>query len=493
MTETALELNLAPEAATRLFRHPAIAARSRSQACAFTLYTSAEGALSEAGLAVIVRPRRRGAVQQLVRTMPEEDGPWLPGAPMPVLAETAIEGEGPDRATPDLDALAEAHGLGDGLVPQGLAAFAGRISRAAAGEGDGPAVTLLAGTLRAIWAERAIARVTLTGTHRSVFRLAAALASDLPLSVPVTSVGEEARALAQGTTPRPLRLGAPAIPRDATVAEAFSAIVSHLTLAMLANAPAAHLGETPEGTHQTRVALRRLRSALTLFRDMTGPAGEEAAAGLKALAKRLAPARDWDVFIGGRLAEVAAAFAGDERIATLGAAARARREEAYAALRLALDAPGFRLLGLSLAALAHAPPEAPEPVQRFAARALSRRLKRVLRHGEDLSPLPVAELHRIRLEAKRLRYAGEMFAPLFGRKRARRYLSALAEVQEALGHLNDIAVASALLAAITPEGEKGAFAAGVVEGWIAAKADGAREDAALAWERFLDRDPFWQA
>jgi CHAD domain-containing protein len=86
-----------------------------------------------------------------------------------------------------------------------------------------------------------------------------------------------------------------------------------------------------------------------------------------------------------------------------------------------------------------------------------------------------------------------MFAPLFGRKRARRFFSALAAVQEALGHLNDIAVASALLAAITPEGEKGAFAAGVVEGWIAAKADGAREDAALAWERFLDRDLFWQA
>ncbi len=403
---------------------------------------------------------------------------------MPELAEAQLETD-----TPDLDALTGAHGLGTGLVPQGLAAFSGRLSRGDAP--NGPSVSLLAGTLRAISAEREVARVTLEGERLEVFRLAAALAADLPLSVPFTTLGEEARALAQGTTPRPLRLGAPSIPSHSTAGAAFSAIVSHLALAMLANAPAAHAGETPEGTHQTRVALRRLRSALSLFKEIAGDKGGAAAAGLKALANRLGPARDWDVLIGGRLAEVAAAFPDDPRIAALAAGARQKREEAYGRLRTALDAPGFRILALSLASLAASPPETGQTAEAFAARGLGKRLKRVLRHGEDIRPLPVEELHRIRIEAKRLRYAGEMFGPLFGRRKTRRFLSALAALQDGLGHLNDIAVATGLLAQITAEGEAGAFAAGVVEGWIAAKADGARETAFAAWEKFLAREIFW--
>jgi CHAD domain-containing protein len=261
---------------------------------------------------------------------------------------------------------------------------------------------------------------------------------------------------------------------------------------MLANAPAAHAGETPAGVHQTRVALRRLRSALSLFKDLAGPGGAAAAGGLKALAACLGPARDWDVFLGGRLAELAAALAGDDRIAALRNDAAAEREAAYAALRAALDAPGFRLLCLSLADLARAPPEAPEPATAFAARALNRRLRRVLRHGEDLTGLPPPELHRLRLDAKRLRYAGEMFGPLYGERKVRRFLRALAAVQEELGHLNDIAVAVALLDHLARPDDAGrAFAIGAVEGWIAAKADGAREAAFAAWEKFLGRDVFW--
>ncbi len=484
MAEAVLELTLAPAATRALLRHPAIGVRGRGRAISLAFHASADGSLDKAGLAVVVERRRAGAVQRLVRAMPEKDGPWLPGSPMPVLAETTLATE-----HPDLDALADAHGLGEGVLPQGLAALAGRTVQTVTPAGV--TVTLLSGRLSAVTAEREVARVTLAGEHAGVFALAAALAMALPLAVPATSLAEEAGGLARGTGPRPLRLGTPSIPEEATAAGAFSAIVSHLCLAMLANAPAAHAGETPEGTHQTRVALRRLRSALSLFKQVAGAEGAAASSGLKMLASSLGPARDWDVFIGGRLAEIRRAFRGDERIASLAAAAGARREVAYAALRAALEAPGFRLLGLSLAALAAAPRDAPEPASRFAARALNRRLRRVLRHGEDLSPLPVDELHKLRIEAKRLRYAGEMFAPLFARKKTKRFLSTLAAVQEELGHLNDIAVAAGLLAEITAPGEDGAFAAGVAEGWIAAKADGAREAAFAAWEKFLEREVFW--
>jgi CHAD domain-containing protein len=483
MAETALELALPPEGAARLFRHAAIAARPRGAAVSASLHTSADGALDEAGLAVMVSKRRRGAVQRLVRAMPEGDAAWLPGAPMPVLAETPLP-----APTPDLAMLAAHAGLAAGAEPQGLAELTGRTGTA---EVRGVRLALLAGTLRAVSAEKPVAQLTLTGDREAVFALAAALAADLPLTLPATTLAEEARALARNGAPRPLRDGAPRIPRGASTAEAFSAVVSHLTLAMLANVPAAHAGETPVGVHQTRVALRRLRSALSLFKDLAGPEGAAASAGLKALAACLGPARDWDVFLGGRLAELAAAFAGDDRIAALRDDAEAEREAAYAALRTALDAPRFRLLCLSLASLARAPLDAPEPATGFAARALNRRLKRVLRHGEDLTGLPAPELHALRLDAKRLRYAGEMFGPLYGERKVRRFLRALAAVQEELGHLNDIAVATALLDHLDRPDPGRAFAIGAVEGWIAAKADGAREAAFAAWERFLGRDLFW--
>lgn len=483
MPETALELALPPDEAGRLFRHAAIAATPRRSALAESIFASADGALERAGLAVIVERRRSRAAQRLVRAMPEDEAIWLPGAPMPVLAETLL----PDRF-PDLDALAAHAGLPTGARAEGLAELSGSTRAAEAG---GVRITLLSARLRGLAAEKPIARVTLAGPQDAVFALARRLATDLPLSIPVTSLAEEARALARDGRPRPLRDGAPRIPPGATTAEAFAAVVSHLAIALLAHAPAAHAGETEAGVHQMRVALRRLRSALSLFKTIAGEHAATVAAGLKALAARLGPARDWDVFLAGRLAEVAAAFREDDRLASLRRDAEAARAEAYAGLRAALDDPGFRLLALDLAALARARLPADEPSEEFAARALSRRLKRVLRHGEDISGLPAPELHRLRLDAKRLRYAGEMFGPLWGERKVRRFLRALAAVQEELGHLNDIAVAASLLSKLDRPEPGRAFAIGVVEGWIAAKADGAREAAFEAWERFLGRDLFW--
>jgi CHAD domain-containing protein len=234
---------------------------------------------------------------------------------------------------------------------------------------------------------------------------------------------------------------------------------------------------------------------------------DEFDAGLKRLAERLGPARDWDVFLGGMGAAVAAALPGDRRIAALLKAAEARRQAAYAALRQGLDGPGFRLLvldglalllqrpwhdiGCTLGQAAEAKPRLPPdtPLEDFAAQLLARRWRKLAAKGEDIAEHGAEALHELRLEAKRLRYAAELFAPLWPGKPARRFQKRLAALQEALGLANDASVARGLVASLG--GNVPAWAVGAVEGYATARALPARKHALAAWEDLRIATVFW--
>ena len=191
-------------------------------------------------------------------------------------------------------------------------------------------------------------------------------------------------------------------------------------------------------------------------------------------------------------------------------AAQRRREASYAELAAMLSSPAFRRLGLTLAQVATLRPweqaevcsEPPddEPADRqaalpsteleaYAARALRHRQKRVAGVGEDLSAVPITELHALRIQGKRLRYAAEFFAPLFPGRPARRYIRRLSAVQERLGRLNDASVAASLMGEL---GSADRFAAGIVHGFVAARSEGARVKAERSWRRFVRTEPFWK-
>jgi CHAD domain-containing protein len=253
-----------------------------------------------------------------------------------------------------------------------------------------------------------------------------------------------------------------------------------------------------------RVAMRRLRSLLKVFRPACdGTALRAFDAEVKALASLLGPARDWDVWIGGLGAEIAEALPEDPRIAALLRAARAQRGAAYAALAPALDGPELRRIAWQAVALAEARPWRAEEddaaaerrsggLAEFAARVLDRRWRRIEGAGTEIAGLPDAEFHALRIEAKRMRYAAELFAPLWGRKRAKRFLGRLSKVQDAFGLANDAVVAHGLMAALTGRGDGGlAWAGGVAEGWALARARRARSKAQQAWEALLEGRIAW--
>jgi CHAD domain-containing protein len=487
---TVLELVLAPGDADHLLRLKRLsglrAGRMRRRASNIIWHDTADGALARDGLALA----QSGTTWRLERMAPGA-AMWPPGAPPPVVEQAA--------------SLAQiSHKLPAGLLQ--VARFDGLLSVLKLRR-DGAAITLELSHGAVVWGRRRrpACRVTLTGDAPAIIDLALELAADIDLAVPTASLAAEARAAATASPPAPRHHGPPQLPAGLTVADAFCCVLGQLTDVILCHAPQAAAGrDGPEPVHEMRVAVRRLRSTLALFRPAVGcPALDAASLLLKSLAERLASAREWDVFITETTASVAAVLPDDASLRRLRAAAERRRRQAYAALRDWLRGPEFRRIGITLAGLAGGqawlPP--PEPSQadapnlgldHFARHALTRRLRKLTAAGASIEQLDPAALHAVRLRAKRMRYAAEVFAPLYPNKPTRRFLRRLATLQDRLGHLNDGTAANALLADIATSTGTRARAAGLVHGFLAARADDARGRVSHAWTRFHRLAPFWR-
>ncbi|MBS7811418.1 CHAD domain-containing protein [Roseococcus sp. XZZS9] len=402
---------------------------------------------------------------------------WETVQPMPPEGELCWPGTWPaaEPAEPDLAALP-------------IARFVGR--RAVLAEG----VTWVEGRIEAAGLRRRVGRLILEGEAPEILRLAAELARSLPLLPAFASLAEEALSLAEGRPLRPRRSGPPSMAGAVAVEPAFLAALAHLQDVLLCETPQCRLELGPRGVHQSRVAIRRLRSILKLFRPaVDGPDWRAWDAQLGDLARALGSARDWDVFLGGIGAGTVVALDGDIRLKRLMAAASRERDAAYEALGHLLASDGFRRtiwLGLQLA-LVRPTLVAEQPLAPFAAELLRKRWRRLKRAGQAMNDLDATALHDMRLDAKRLRYAAEPFSPLWPGRASKRFTKRLAELQEALGLANDATVARQLAARLTGRGA-GGFAIGTVTGFAAGRAEGSRIASIIAWKALKKVGPFWK-
>jgi CHAD domain-containing protein len=485
--EVALDFTMPPAISGRLARLPFVQAhrtgRARGSAVETIWFDTAEGALAAQGL--VVEAPRRGP-RLLGRLVPPADGAWHPGQP-PAVEAVLAPGENPAQA-------------GDAPV-MALAAFAGRRQAFRLDLSEGAvAAEALSGRLRSVAAESEAARLRLSGPAPAVIAAAHAIAQELPLLPPLVTLAEQARALATASAARPHRLGPPDTAAAGTVEEAFLHAAGHLLEVLHQQGARIRHGAGPEPVHQARVALRRLRSVLRVFRGPTdGPALRGLDARLREVLDVLGPARDWDVFLAGIGADIGAAFAGDARIAALLRVAEARRDAAYDAAVAMVAAPAWRLLMIDAVGVLLARPWRAEgtaealdaPVRGFGRAILDRRWSRLRRAGAAFEALTAEQLHELRLDGKRLRYAAEVFAPLFDRKHARRFLRRVAALQDGLGIANDAAVARSLAQSLAGGGAGRGWAVGVVEGWCEARVADHRGDAFEAWQRLSGKDRFW--
>jgi len=240
-----------------------------------------------------------------------------------------------------------------------------------------------------------------------------------------------------------------------------------------------------EALHQARVALRRLRSAFSIFRgSIADERLAELAEGLRWLAGQLADARDLDVMVG--------RLGGDETSEALLAArddARMRAREALESTRarlLMLDLAEWLMLGL------HPAGDGDQPLPDAAAAILDRLRRKVRKKGRHLAERDDAARHALRKQAKKLRYATDFFATLYdGKKETKRlkvFLASLEALQDDLGLLNDLATAPDVGIRL------GLMEAGQMEVLARAQRESKAdliEKAARAYAAFADAQPFW--
>jgi inorganic triphosphatase YgiF len=355
-----------------------------------------------------------------------------------------------------------------------------------------------------------------TGSPGALFGLARRLAETEPLRLSFESKAERGFKLLAGSAPEAVGGEPPRLTRHMTTAQAFAAIGGGCLRQLTANAQILRALRRPEALHQTRVAIRRLRTSFKLFEAAARDADFDRLNGeLKWLAGELDAARDLDVIIADTFRPAADRFHGQEGLAELGKRMHAARGKAYDRALKALDSPRFLTLTLDLAAWldsgAWRDPDAPlyeagagAPIDRFAQAGLERLRRQIKRRGQELERLSPELRHKLRIRAKRLRYAVEFFGDLYEDAAGRRtFGKTLKGLQDALGALNDLQVArqQGLILAESggraagdsaAEGARQAFAAGLMIGARERSQKPLLKRAAKLLDKLLEAEPFWR-
>ena len=343
------------------------------------------------------------------------------------------------------------------------------------------------------------------GEPAQLIDFALRLLQECPLAVENRSKAERGLALARGRREAPVKSRSAALTADMTVMEAFAAVIRCSLAHLQANERGMLDGADPEYLHQMRVAVRRLRSAFSVFApEFPERAVVPLAAELRWLGRSLSSARDWDVFVTETLPPVLAEFGEHPALAACAAQCAEPRRAAGRRARSAVRSRRYHRLQLALAAwLVGGPgPGALDevaraalgaPVLEFARVVLEARHARMRKRGRKISSLSAAELHRLRIATKKFRYAADFFAGLYDGRRARAMLKCLSRLQNILGAINDAATVGNLMSGL-PRGmaaRQAAEAKGILLGWSRGRAATLRRELKSAWRAFTAAEKFW--
>jgi len=465
-------------------------------------YDTPERALFQRGMSLRVRRSGKHFIQTL-KLLPDIGRPlarrqW----------ETPVDGITPDLARLPADEIGDPVTTlaPDALVP----AFATKVRRHARQLDLPDASVEIAfdeGTIEAGPRQEVLSEIEIelkSGNAGALFDLGTQLLDTAPLQVGTRSKAERGYALAFDVAQPAAKAEAVGITAEHAVDDVIALLAGACWQQLLNNHAVAMEGSDPEGVHQMRVALRRLRTMCALFRrEIPSPSFEAISGEARWLMQQLGPTRDWDVFDGTTVVRLATA-APEVDFGGLREAVHQQRKSNYAILQGVLADPrcsrfllslgnwverrGWRneIESEALAALS-------QPMPALADKILARRHRKVLRRGAHFRRLDTNAQHDLRIDLKKLRYAAEFFLPLYAtHARAKRYVARLARLQNGLGRARDTANIRTLLDVIRQDDQPALhLAVGAMTGWRARDQIAVAKTLRKRWRRFKATPAFW--
>jgi triphosphatase len=340
-----------------------------------------------------------------------------------------------------------------------------------------------------------------TGDAAPLFRYALELLAAVPLTIESQSKAERGYRLRNRVRPEAHKAKDITLDPRATGADAFRKILTAELGHLLANQPAALAGD-PEGIHQMRVAIRRLRAALALFEPHLEPhAMSRFQAELRRVGRVFGEARDWDVLCLQILPDAVKAAGAGAGCDLLRAPAMAEREAAHQRFGRELLAPPFTALVLGLAAWAEqgagqrvllGDPALDRPIHDLSPRLLDRLARKVRRRGRRSAHGSDTGRHALRKSLKKLRYGIEYLRSVFPGKPADSYVRDCDKLLKTLGGMNDAVTATALADGLR-DGARADLvpAIGVLARQLRQRRNKARQKLAKRWKTYRSRRGLW--
>jgi inorganic triphosphatase YgiF len=435
--------------------------------------------------------------------------------------EQAIEGDQPDLSNVKDTALGEI--LTDEVRKALKPVFETRIERTAYhlnGESADIVMAIDEGQILSPDSSRPVSEIELELKHGSpadLFKIARDILNIVPAHLEFKSKPERGYELVEKTNVAAESACDPELVAGMSTGRAFTLVGRACLRHLVANVPAT-LARDGTALHQMRVALRRLRAAMSLFSPIaTDDRIEAIKTELRWLAQELGPARDLDTLILEVIKPLRQQHKDEPGLASISKMFTRKRLKCYSRAQAAVQSARFRTLVLDTAEWVEAGPWSTSeealkrahremPIEIYAAEQLSYRRKRIRRRGKKIAELSPEQLHRLRIQVKKARYATEFFAGLYhGKKSAKqckKVRSSLMQLQNSLGRLNDIVTHKALFSDIISDRGKGlteeqsrhrAFAAGLVIGDQQAQVEKFLDRARKAYSRFDAAKDFWKS
>ncbi|MBV8504909.1 MAG: CYTH and CHAD domain-containing protein [Alphaproteobacteria bacterium] len=472
-----------------------------------TYYDTPDSALKERGLTLRVRDQG-GHFLQTVKEGDAASGDLLSRGEW----EDAVAGGRPDpdaaQSGPRLPEGAAAH-LRPFFVTEvtrtifAIEPLAGTAIEAAIDEGE----------IRAVEKNRAepISEVELelkSGDATTLYDLAARLLEVAPLRIETRSKSERGYHLLEGgdASPPPVHAEPVILDPEMTVKAALQKIGRSCLAQLLRNEPAV-LSAQPEGVHQMRVAVRRLRSAISSLKKLLPQEDVQwVSEELRWLGGTLGPARNLDVFAAELVPTARAGLPDEPGWEDLAAILDRLRAAAYDQIREAIlsrryTASMLRLLrwfeasGSPRHSASDEPDAMTSPICAIAPGVLDRRRRKVRQRGKGFGSLMPRERHKLRIAVKKLRYTIELFGSLFDKDGLERFVGRLKRLQSGLGYANDVRVAhefiTELFAQIEPRSPAAHAWVALLEAHDQIFASGERK-LRRHRRRLNDAAPFWR-